>query len=116
MVTGIPRVIYGNVKNTGLITNLLPGCCVEVPCLVDKQGIQPTFVGDLPAACAGVNAGSVAVQHCAVQASQTGDRNLVHAAVALDKLTSAVVGIEDCRKMVDELFEAEAEWLPQFNK
>jgi alpha-galactosidase len=90
------------------------GACVEVPCLVDKQGIQPTYIGDLPPACAGVNWGSIAVQSCAVRGSQTGDRNLVHAAVALDKLTSAVVGIEDCRKMVDELFEAERQWLPQF--
>ena len=114
MVTGIPRVIYGNVRNTGLITNLPPGCCVEVPCLVDKQGIQPTVVGDLPVACAGVNAGSIAVQGCAVRASQTGSRDLVYAAVALDKLTSAVVGLDDCRRMVGELFAAEAEWLPQF--
>jgi alpha-galactosidase len=114
MVTGTPRVIYGNVANTGLITNLMPGCCVEVPCLVDKQGIQPTFVGDLPPACAGINAGSIAVQHCAVKGSQTGDRELVHAAVALDKMTSAILDLPTCRKMVEEMFAAQVEWLPQF--
>jgi alpha-galactosidase len=114
MVTGVPRVIYGNVLNTGLITNLPQGSCVEVPCLVDKQGIQPTHIGDLPPACAALNWGSIAVQSCAVRGSQTGNRDLIHAAVALDKLTSAVVGIEDCRKMVNELFEAERQWLPQF--
>ncbi|HWD40785.1 MAG TPA: alpha-galactosidase [Fimbriimonas sp.] len=113
-LTGIPRVVYGNVKNTGLITNLPEGCCVEVACLVDKQGVQPTFYGDLPPACAGVNQGSIAVQSCAVKASQTGDRELVHAAVALDKLTSALVDLPTCRKMVDEMFKAEAQWLPQF--
>jgi alpha-galactosidase len=115
MITDVPRVIYGNVKNTGLITNLHDGCCVEVPCLVNQQGIQPTYIGDLPAACAGVNAGSVAVQGCAVKAAQTGDRNLVHAAVALDKLTSALLDLPTCRRMVDEMLEAEKQWLPQFN-
>jgi alpha-galactosidase len=46
--TGAPRVIYGNVPNDGLIDNLPHGCCVEVPCLVDKNGVQPTKVGSLP--------------------------------------------------------------------
>ncbi len=114
MTTDTPRVVYGNVPNTGIITNLMPGCSVEVPCLVDAQGIQPTYVGDLPAACAGINAGSVAVQACAVQAAQTGDRDLVYAAVALDKYTSAVLTLDQIHAMVDEMFKAEAEWLPQF--
>ena len=50
--TGVPRRINGNVKNSGLITNLPYGCCVEVPCLVDKRGIHPCYVGDLPPQCA----------------------------------------------------------------
>jgi alpha-galactosidase len=116
MTTNTPRVVYGNVPNTGIITNLMDGCNVEVPCLVDAQGIQPTYIGDLPAACAGINAGSVAVQDCAVKGAQTGDRDLIHAAVALDKYTGAVLTLEQIHKMVDEMFEAEARWLPQFNK
>lgn len=115
MQTNAPRVIHGNVRNTGLITNLPEGCCVEVACLVDRQGIQLTFVGDLPAACAGVNWGSIAVQHCAVKAAQTGDWELVHAAIALDKYPSAVLTLPEIRKMVDEMFEAEKRWLPQFD-
>ncbi len=114
MTTNVPRVVYGNVPNTGIITNLMPGCSVEVPCLVDAQGVQPTYVGDLPAACAGINAGSVAVQNCAVKAAQLHDRNLVHAAVALDRYTSTILTLDQIRSMVDELFEAEAAWLPQF--
>ncbi len=114
MRTNTPRVIYGNVPNTGLITNLMPGCIVEVPCLVDAQGIQPTYIGDLPPACAGINAGSIAVQDCAVKAAQSGSKDLVYAAVALDKYTSAVLTLEQIRQMVDEMFEAEAQWLPQF--
>lgn len=113
MTTGTPRVVYGNVQNTGLITNLPAGCNVEVPCLVDRQGIQPTYIGDLPVACAALNWGSVATQSCAVRAARTGDRNLVHAAVALDKLTSAVVPLESIHQMVDEMLAAQAGWLPQ---
>ena len=48
--TGTPAVIYGNVRNDGLIDNLPQGCCVEVPCLVDRSGIQPTKIGDSAAA------------------------------------------------------------------
>jgi len=114
MTTDTPRVVYGNVPNTGVITNLMPGCSVEVPCLVDAQGIQPTHVGDLPAACAGINAGSVAVQNCAVKGAQAGDRDMIRAAVALDRYTSAVLSLDQIYAMVDEMFDAEAQWLPQF--
>ena len=81
---------------------------------MDAQGIQPTHVGDLPAACAGINAGSVAVQNCAVKGAQAGDRDLIRAAVALDRYTSAVLSLDQIYAMVDEMFDAEAQWLPQF--
>lgn len=113
IVSGTPRVIYGNVPNAGLITNLPDGCCVEVPCLVDKQGVQPTAIGELPPACAGVNQGSIAVQDCAVKAAQAGSRELVYAAVALDRLTSAVLNLDQIRRMVDEMFAAQKAWLPK---
>jgi alpha-galactosidase len=114
MVSDTPRVIYGSVPNEGHITNLMEGSSVEIPCLVDAQGIQPTFVGDLPPACAGVNAGSIAVQDCAVKAAQRRDKDLVHAAVALDKYTSAMLTLDEIHHMVDEMLEAEARWLPDF--
>lgn len=113
VLTGTPRVVYGNVPNTGLVTNLPAGCCVEVPCLVDRSGVQPTYVGDLPAACAAVNLGSIAVQSCAVEAFRQRSRELVHAAVALDRLTSAVLSLDEIRRMTDELLAAEAQWLPE---
>ncbi len=115
MTTNIPRVIYGNVPNTGIITNLMPGCSIEVPCLVDAQGIQPTYIGDLPPGCAGINAGRVAVQNCAVKAAQTGNKDLVYTAVVLDKYSSAQLTLDQIKNMVDELFEAEEGWLPQFS-
>ncbi len=114
METGQSRVIYGNVPNTGLITNLPQGCCVEVPCLVDANGIQPTFVGDLPLPCAAVNRTNINVQELAVEAGLAGDRQLAHAAVALDPLTGALLTLPQIHAMVDELFAAQAQWLPQF--
>ena len=114
LITDAPRVIHGNVPNDGLITNLPNGCCVEVPCLVDANGVQPTHVGRLPEACAALNLGSIAVQSCAVRAVQERSRELVHAAVALDPLTAAVLPLDRIRSMVDELLAAEAEWLPGF--
>ncbi|TVR69245.1 MAG: alpha-galactosidase [Sphaerobacteraceae bacterium] len=111
MVTDQPRVIYGNVPNTGLIPNLPDRCTVEVACLVDRNGIQPTAPGPLPPQCAAVNRTSVNVQDLAVQAALTGDREHIYHAIALDPLTSAMLTLEQIRQMVDEMIEAEREWL-----
>ncbi len=112
--TGRPQVIYGNVANRGLIPNLPAGCCVEVPCLVDHNGVQPTAVGPLPPQCAAVNRTNVNVQELAVEAALSGDREHVYHAVMLDPLTGALLTLKQIRAMVDELFTAEAAWLPDF--
>jgi alpha-galactosidase len=112
--TGAPYRINGNVPNTGLITNLPEGCCVEVPCYVDKHGINPCFIGDLPPHLAAINCSNIAVQELAVRAALEADRDLAFYAVALDPLTAAVLSLEEIRQMVDEMFKAEAEWLPHF--
>jgi len=114
IVTGTPRVVYGNVRNGGSISNLPEDACVEVPCLVDGNGVHPTRYGALPAACAALNQVQINVQRLAVRAAMTGDRDLVRAAVALDPLTSAVLTLPQIHEMVDRMLEAEAEWLPQF--
>mgnify|MGYP005840255491 CR=1 FL=1 len=103
-----------NVGNTGLITNLPEGCTVELPCIVDSNGIQPTFVGDLPMQCAATCAASVRVQEMAVEAALTGNRQLAKLAVLHDPLTSAVCTPDQVWAMCDEMFEALAPWLPQF--
>jgi alpha-galactosidase len=113
VLTGTPRVVYGNVPNTGLITNLPDGCCVEVPCVVDASGAQPTWIGDLPAACAGINLASVGMQACVVEAFRSRSRELVYAAVSLDRLTSSLLDLDEIRRMTDELFAAEERWLPE---
>ena len=114
MTTGTKRVIYGNVPNEGLIDNLAGDACVEVACLVDDRGLRPVRYGSLPPACAALNTVQVNVQRLAVEGALTGDRSLVHAAVALDPLTGAMCSLPQVREMVDRMFEAEAQWLPQF--
>src|SRR3954447_21948033 len=94
IVTDTPRTVYGNVPNTALITNLPPQSCVEVPILVAASGIQPTVVGDLPTTCAAVNQASVGLQALAVEAYRTRSRDLVHAAIAMDRLTASVLSLD----------------------
>lgn len=113
--TGAPFRLNGNVRNDGYITNLPHGCCVEVPCFVDRQGLHPTVVGDLPPQCAALNMTNVTAQGLAVQAALQGDPELLVQAVALDPLSSAVLTLTEIRDMVSEMLEAEREWLPQFN-
>jgi alpha-galactosidase len=115
METGQPAVIYGNVPNTGLIENLPEGCCVEVACLVDKNGVQPTHVGKLPPQLAVLNRTNVGVQELAVEAAITGNKEYVHHAIALDPLTSALLTLDQIKVMTIELLEAQAAWLPQFH-
>ncbi len=114
--TNVPARINGNVPNWGLIDNLPMGCCVEVPCLVDGNGIQPTTVGALPTQLAALNRTNVNVQELIVEAALTGDVEAVYHAVMLDPLTAAVCTLPQIRTMVDELLAAQAEWLPQFPK
>ena len=87
---------------------------MEVPCVVDRTGVTPTHVGDLPTACAAVNLGTIAVQACVVEAFETRSRDLVHAALALDKLTAAVLDLDEIHALADELLDAQAGWLPKF--
>ncbi|MDN5687416.1 MAG: alpha-galactosidase [Brachybacterium sp.] len=114
IVTGTPSVVHGNVPNDGvLITNLPDDACVEVPCLVDASGVQPTAIGELPLQLAALNRTNVGVQTLAVRAALTGNRENVHHAVALDPLTAAQVTLEDAHAMTEELFAAHRELLPE---
>ncbi len=112
--TGVPFKLQGNVRNDGYITNLPRGCCVEVPLFVDKMGLHPTFVGDLPVQLAALNQSNVTVQGLAVEAAIKGDPELAVAACAMDPLASAVCTLKETRDMVTEMLEAEKKWLPQF--
>jgi alpha-galactosidase len=112
--TGVPVEVYGNVKNTGLITNLPEGCCVEVPCMVDKEGVHPCYIGDLPPQLAALNRANVSVQELTVKGIVEKDKNKIFQAILLDPLTGAVLTIDEIHEMVDELFEANKEYMKGF--
>lgn len=114
--TNHPIRINGNVVNHGLITNLPQGCCVEVPCLVDGNGIQPITVGALPPQLAALMRSNVNVQELTVEAALTGNCEAVYYAAMLDPLTAAACTLPKIRAMVDELMTAQARWLPEFQQ
>jgi len=111
LYTGKSCRINGNVENKGLITNLPEGSCVEVPCVVDKTGIHPCYIGDLPSQCAALNRTNINVQELAVKAALTGKKEKILQAVALDPLTSSILTLDEIKKMVDEMLEAETKYL-----
>jgi len=113
--TGVPVSVNGNVPNYDLIDNLPYGCCVEVPCLVNGAGLQPTRVGGLPAQLAAINRTNVNVQDLIVEAALSGETEAVFHAVMLDPLTSAVCTLPQIHAMVTEMLEAQKHWLPQFD-
>ncbi len=106
METDQPTVIYGNVPNTGLIANLPRGCCVEVPCLVNAMGIQPTAVGALPPQLAALCQTNINVQSLAVEAALTRKREHIYHAVMLDPHTATVLPLDKIWAMCDDLIAA----------
>jgi alpha-galactosidase len=112
MVTGQPEVIYGNVINEGLIDNLPAGACVEVPCVVDRAGVQPTRVGELPAQCAALNRTFLNVVELTVRAALEGSREHVYHAAMLDPNASGSLDLDTIRTVCDELIEAHGDALP----
>ncbi len=112
--TGVPFQFNGNVKNRGYITNLPQDGTVEVPMYADRNGLHPFVIGDLPAHLAAMNQSNLTVQGLAARAAIAGDPEMAFWAVAMDPLTSAVLTLKEIRDMVIEMFEAEAQWLPQF--
>ena len=115
METNTPRVIYGNVLNTGLITNLPDGCCVEVPCLVDANGLQPTVIGALPLQLTALQMSNINVQGLVVEAVLTGNREHVYHAAMFDPHTAAELTLDQIYTLVDELFEAHGAMIPLFH-
>ncbi|HEY0792928.1 MAG TPA: alpha-glucosidase/alpha-galactosidase [Chthoniobacterales bacterium] len=114
METNQPIRINGNVPNTHLIQNLPDGCCVEVPCLVDGNGVQPTAVGLLPPQLAALNRTNINVQELIVEAALSGNEEAVYHAVMLDPLTAAACTLDQIREMVGEMLKAQRQWLPDF--
>ncbi len=110
--TGQPEVIYGNVRNTGLITSLPEGCAVEVPCLVDRSGIQPTHIGTLPPQLTAMMRTNINVQELTVAALIEENPEHIYHAAMLDPHTAAELDLDQIWALVDELIEAHGDWLP----
>lgn len=113
--TNKPFVYWGNVMNNGAISNLPDNCCVEVPCLVDGEGIHPCHVGALPTQCAALNRTNINVQELAVEAVLSKSREAAFHAVALDPLTASVLTLPRIREMFDKMWAAEGKLLEYFD-
>lgn len=111
METGTVRRIHGNVRNTGLITNLPQAYAAEVPCIVDELGVRPEYVGDLPLACAALNRSFANVGELTVQAAVTGDPRLVRRAAMVDPNTAASLTVDAIWALCDELSAAHGDLL-----
>ncbi|SFI21608.1 MULTISPECIES: alpha-glucosidase/alpha-galactosidase [unclassified Bacillus (in: firmicutes)] len=113
--TDKPFRLHGNVMNTGgLISNLPEKAVVEVPCLVDRSGITPCYVGELPEQLAALNRTNINTQLLTIEAAITGKREHVYQAAMLDPHTAAELSIDDIVSLCDDLIEAHGDWLPQF--
>ena len=111
--TGTRRMVYGNVRNGGLIDNLPEECCVEVPCLVDRAGVQPVRVGSLPVQLAALNRLYLNVCELTVRAALEERRDLVYQAALLDPNTAATLTIDETVQVCDELIDAHGERIPE---
>ena len=108
---GAPFEFNGNVRNFGLIDNLPEGCCVEVPVLASRKGLEPIHVGPLPPQLALLNNVSARCEELAVEGALTGDRDKIRQACYFDPLTATTCSLAEIREMVDKLFEAQKEWI-----
>jgi alpha-galactosidase len=112
--TGEPSVIYGNVRNNGVITTLPENAAVEVPCLVDASGIQPTYVGALPPQLTALIRTNINVQELTVAALMTENKEHIYHAAMLDPHTSAELDLDQIWNLVDDLLAEHGEWLPRW--
>ena len=115
METNRPFKFGGNVLNTGLIPNLPEGVCVEVPCIADKSGVTPTYVGPLPIQCAAMNRTNINVQELTIQAALTGKKDYIYQAAMMDPHTAAELSIDDIVALCDDLIQAHGDWLPKYH-
>jgi alpha-galactosidase len=113
METGEPRVVYGNVANLGLISNLPEAACVEVPCVVDGDGLRPQQVGALPAQCAALNRATLNVAELVVRAALDSDPAQIRRAAMLDPNVASQLTIDAIWSMCDDLVHAHRDRLPE---
>jgi alpha-galactosidase len=114
ILTGQPARIVGNVMNDGWVSNLDGDACVEVPCIVDRAGIQPEAVGAIPAQLAAYIRPAIDAQRLTVRAALDEDHQAVYHAVMQDPQVQARLGLDEVWRLTDEMIAAEAAWLPRW--
>ncbi|MDQ0338649.1 alpha-galactosidase [Caldalkalibacillus uzonensis] len=115
METDQPFKFGGNVLNSGgLISNLPEKACVEVPCLADRSGVTPCYVGELPEQLAALNRTNINTQLLTIEAAMNRKKEYIYQAALLDPHTSAELSIDDIVSLCDDLIEAHGDWLPEF--
>lgn len=114
VVTDRPVRIHGNVRNRGLIPNLPADAIVEVPIMVDGNGLNPAYVGELPTQCAALNRTNIHVQELTLEAARERRKERVYQAALLDPHTASELPPDRIVAMCDDLFEAHREWLPAY--
>ena len=114
VVTGAPSVIYGNIPNRGYIPQLPENAAVEVPVLVDENGLQPTVVRDIPTQLIALMQTNVNVQHLTVAALIEENRDHIYHAAMLDPHTAAELDLDQIWALTDDLLAAHGDWMPEF--
>ena len=114
--TGVAICFNGSVMNHGSISNLPSRCCVEVPCVADREGVHPCYVGNLPPQCAALNMSGVAVEELAVKAVLERNREAAFHSVALDPLTASILPLHKIREMFEKMWKAEGDRLRYFDE
>ncbi len=112
VVTDTPYVIYGNLPNRGQMPQLPAGAAVETPCLVDRNGVQPTMIDDVPPQLIALMRTQINVQELTVRALMEENREYVHHAAMMDPHTAAELDLRQIRSMVDEMLAAHGDWMP----
>jgi alpha-galactosidase len=113
--TDVPFRIGGNVLNTGLITNLPREACVEVPCMVDRNGVQGCYIGDLPEQCAALNRTNINVQLLTIEAALTRKKDKIYQAAMMDPHTSSELTLDQIRNLCDDLIKAHGDMMPEYD-
>ncbi|MHB1483219.1 MAG: alpha-galactosidase [Saccharofermentanales bacterium] len=112
--TDIPYRVHGNVINNGLIPNLPSNACVEVACMIDGNGVNPCYAGELPEICAAINRTNINVQLLTIEAAVSRRKEAVYQAAMMDPHTAGELSLDDIKAMCDELFEAHSRWMPEY--
>jgi alpha-galactosidase len=116
MENNSPFKIAGNVLNKGgLISNLPEKTCVEVPCLVDRSGIAPCYVGELPEQLAALNRTNINTQLMTIEAAMSHKKEHIYQAALLDPHTSSELSIDNIISLCNELIEAHGSYLPNYH-